>query len=96
MAPEQFKEKRAYQASDVFAFGVIAYQLLTGQRPFSGNTEKSAWRNQASSRVAPRPPRELNSQISPKLEAVVLGCLRKPLNERYHDMSQVLLSLNRC
>jgi serine/threonine-protein kinase len=96
MAPEQFKEKRACQASDVFAFGVIAYQLLTGQRPFSGSTEKSAWRSQASFHTAPRPPRELNPQIPPKLEAVVLGCLRKPLKERYHDMSQVLQSLNRC
>ena len=95
MAPEQFIKKLAYQASDVFAFGLIAYQLLTGKLAFSGKTEKKFWRHQASSKVRPRAVRELAPDVSSGLEAIVMKCLEKKLADRYQDMCQVHQALVR-
>ncbi len=95
MAPEQFRDRLSFQASDVFAFGLIAYQLLTGKRPFYGDTEQQMWRNQASQTVAARPIREINPDVSPMLEKVIMTCLSKNLSDRYRSMDAVLLSLNR-
>ena len=95
MAPEQFLDRLSFQASDVFAFGLIAYQLLTGKIPFSGSTLKQTWRNQASSAVKPRPIHEWNPNVNPRLEYIIMGCLAKQLNERYKDMFTVIQALNR-
>ena len=93
MAPEQFKRHKCHQASDVFAFGIIAYQLLTGRRPFNGKTPKDMWRHQASRRHPPRPLHDYVPNINSKLEYVILTCLNKEREKRYHDMRQVLNAL---
>ncbi|MBR6470790.1 MAG: serine/threonine protein kinase [Victivallales bacterium] len=95
MAPEQFIDHVSFPSSDVFAFGLIAYQLLSGHIAFSGKTEKKLWRHQASSQVHPRALHEWNSAISPQLEFIVMKCLEKKLADRYRDMTQVLQALNR-
>jgi len=66
MAPEQFNQKLSYQASDVFAFGLIAYQIVTCKLPFSGKTQKETWRQQASPNVQPRPIHELVPNVNQK------------------------------
>lgn len=95
MAPEQFIDHLAFPCSDVFAFGLIAYQLLTGRMAFGGKTEKKMWRNQASSTVKPRPVREFNAAVSPQLEFIVMKCLEKKMADRYRDMCQVAQAFNR-
>ena len=95
MAPEQFIDKLAFPASDVFAFGLIAYQLLTGRMAFGGKTEKKMWRKQASASVRPRPVRELNPAVSPQLDFIVMKCLEKKMADRFRDMTQVFQALNR-
>lgn len=94
MAPEQFRDKLALPASDVFAFGMIAYQLLSGKRPFSGKTVKETWRNQSSSSVKAVPLQKVAPEVNPKLEQIVMTCLAKRLGERYRDMGMVLNALN--
>lgn len=86
MAPEQFKDKTALMASDVFAFNVMAYQLLTGKMPFSGETMKKTWRNQASENITARPPRELVPDLPEKLNRLILRGLAKKPQQRHPDM----------
>lgn len=86
MAPEQFKERIASPASDVFAFSIMAYQLLTGKMPFTGDTPKKTWRNQASDSVTPRPPQELVPELPEKTSRTIMRGLVKRPQQRLPDM----------
>ncbi len=96
MAPEQFLQKLSYQASDVFAFGLIAYQLLTGKLPFTGKTPKDTWKHQASPNILPRPIQEINPYVSSDLEFLVRNCLQKNPKQRPQNMQSVLQALQGC
>lgn len=93
MAPEQFVEKISLKASDVFAFGILAYQLCCGRFPFSGNSERQTLRNQADENVKPRPLSDFVRDISPRLERVILRSLAKRVQDRYPDMTAFLHDL---
>ena len=90
MAPEQFNLKLSLRASDVFAFGVMAYHAYSGRFPFSGNSELQTMRNQADENVRPRPIGEYCPELSPRMERVIMRCLAKRVQERYPDMSACL------
>lgn len=79
MAPEQFSGTFS-PASDQYALGVVAYQLLAGRPPFEGNL---ATVTQAHLNVAPPSLRVINPAISPAVDAVILRALAKKPAERY-------------
>ena len=93
MAPEQINTKVSLKASDVFAFGTMAYLVLSGRFPFSGNSEAQTMRNQADEKVLPRPLSEFSLPISTKMERTIMRCLAKRVRERYSDMTAVLHAL---
>ncbi len=90
MAPEQITRRISLKASDVFAYGIMAYLALSGRFPFSGNSESQTMRNQADEQVRPKPLSDYALPISAKLERVVMRCLAKRTRERYSDMAAVL------
>lgn len=90
MAPEQINSKMSLKASDVFAFGTMAYLMLSGRFPFFGNSESQTMRNQADEKVRAKPLNEYSLMISPRTERVIMRCLSKRTQERYADMTAVL------
>ncbi|MBM4274149.1 MAG: hypothetical protein FJ134_06790 [Deltaproteobacteria bacterium] len=82
MAPEQIMGK-SERRSDIWAIGVLMYLLYTGELPFYSVVEKLLI-DQILEQEPP-PPREINPEIPPALEAVILNCLKKDVEERYNN-----------
>lgn len=92
MSPEQLRGDETTPCSDLYSVGIILYHFLTGRPPFSGDT-RSVARQQVHKN--PPPPRVLNKEITPALEAVILKALAKDPEDRYSSASAMLEDLRR-
>ena len=80
MAPEQYLEGEVSVATDLYAVGLVLYELFTGHRPFEARSpEKLAWLH---CKKPPRNPTELVPGLDPAIERVILRCLAKDPGER--------------
>ncbi|MBW1982907.1 MAG: tetratricopeptide repeat protein, partial [Deltaproteobacteria bacterium] len=97
MAPEQFSRSprkmpdKMKQATDLYAFGVIFYQMLTGHLPFTG-PDPDDFRKQHLEKY-PVQPRAFISAIPAKLDETVLRCLRKDPKKRWRTPTELDLAL---
>jgi serine/threonine-protein kinase len=82
MAPEQLLKQGIDHRTDIFAYGVTAYELLTGQKPFPGESPDEILRRQLD-RAEFLNPRDLNPDIPASVEHVILKCLDTLPDERY-------------
>ncbi|MRG92210.1 serine/threonine-protein kinase [Polyangium spumosum] len=85
MSPEQVNAARDVDArSDIWAMGIILFQLVTGECPFRGNNVLQILAQLANKN--PTPPSALRRDLPPALDAVILRCLQKDRDERYQDV----------
>ncbi|HMK23377.1 MAG TPA: protein kinase [Terriglobales bacterium] len=91
MAPEQVRGKTADQRSDIFAFGAILYEMLSGKRAFHGDSTADTM----SAILKEDPPdlSETNRNVSPALERIVRHCLEKNPAERFQSARDAGFSL---
>jgi beta-lactam-binding protein with PASTA domain len=92
LSPEQAQGREVTPASDLYSVGVVLYEALTGRLPFEAETPVAVALKQISER--PRPPRELNPEVSPALDAVVLRALAKDPANRYPSASEFRRALD--
>ncbi len=93
MSPEQASGKAIDRRSDLFALGIVLYELVTGERPFSADSERSILEAVRECRV--RPPRALNPRIPDRIEALVMKALERDPDDRYQDAAEMLRDLER-
>ena len=81
ISPEQVKGKRGDGRSDIYAVGVMLYEMVTGKVPFSGNNPFAIMNDRLLNN--PVPPREINSEISEQLQEVIYRALERDPKNRY-------------
>jgi serine/threonine protein kinase len=91
MSPEQYHGEHADERSDIWSFGVLFYELLTYQKPFTGPTPASLMHNICN--VEPPPLKGLLPECPAELDTAVTKMLQKSPSDRYQSMEDVLLDL---
>jgi eukaryotic-like serine/threonine-protein kinase len=91
MPPEQVQGEIVSPAADVYALGIVMYEMLTGHLPFDGLSPVVVAMQHIQD--APTPPSQFNPNIPPALEEVILRCLEKVPEMRYRDGSQLARAL---
>ncbi|MFC2165970.1 protein kinase [Acidobacteriota bacterium] len=87
LSPEQAETKEVDHRSDIYSLGVILYEMVTGQRPFEGETALSVARKHADE--ISRDPKEINPQITDELNNAIMKCLEKDKGNRYQNAHEL-------
>ncbi|RYZ09145.1 MAG: serine/threonine protein kinase [Myxococcales bacterium] len=94
MSPEQARAEKLDRRSDVFALGIVLFELLTGERLFRG--ENAAHSLELVKRGPIPDPAELNPKLSPQLVAIVQKALERDVRQRYQTSLELAEALERC
>lgn len=91
IAPEQVKGQRGDQRSDIYAMGIMLYEMLTGQVPFVGPSPLASMNE----RLQHDPPaaRDLNPEVTPELQEIVYRALEREPRYRYATASEMMWDL---
>jgi len=91
MSPEQAEGKPVDARSDIFSFGAVLYEMLTGRRAFRGDTKLSIL--SAILKEEPEPASTLRKEIPHELERIITRCLRKDPERRFQHMDDLKVAL---
>lgn len=92
MSPEQAQGKKVDTRSDIFSFGLVLYEMITGVRAFEGDSALTTL--SAILRDDVKPVAELAPESPPQLDMVIQRCLRKQPDDRWQTMQDVLMALS--
>ena len=91
MSPEQARGDQVDKRTDIWALGVVLYEMLTGVLPFPGENEQAVIYSILN--TDPKAPTYVHTGIPPALEKVVMKAIKKDATERYSDAEEILLDL---
>jgi eukaryotic-like serine/threonine-protein kinase len=91
MSPEQIKKERLDARTDLFSFGLVLYEMATGQRPFTGDTAEAV--HDAILHQVPAPVHELNTAVPARLDAIIAKALEKDRALRYQSAADLAADL---
>jgi TonB family protein len=91
MSPEQAWGKDIDNRSDIYSLGLVLHEMLTGRKPFAGDSELSILEQVRAPHLIP--PRELDPAIPPEVERVVMKALREDRDDRYQTAGELAADL---
>ncbi len=92
MSPEQLRGGKVDHRSDLFSFGIILYEMLTGKNPFQGEYEQAI----SYQLMNEDPPQAPLDNYAPGIKDLVLRCLKKKPGERYSTAADIVNELRDC
>ena len=92
-SPEQIWGQQLDNRSDIYALGVVLYELVSGHRPFHGRSMTELTNNITSGKL--QPPSFYHPELSPQLEQIILTALARDRNERYREAGLMAQDLRR-
>ena len=93
MAPEQLKKGIFGVEADIFSFGVMAYYLVTGRKPFVASSQEEVRRQQLSDSYQILEPAKINPGLTPKINKLIMKCLEKEPMARFPNMGYLASEL---
>src|SRR6266568_2591840 len=91
ISPEQVKGKRGDARSDIYALGIMFYEMLTGKVPFTGPNPFVIMNERLMNH--PIPPREVNPEITPELQEIIYRALERDPKKRYASAREFAMDL---
>jgi Tol biopolymer transport system component len=91
MSPEQAEAQSVDERSDIFSFGAVLYEMITGRRAFSGGSQLSTLASVL--RTEPAPVREAREQVPREVERIIERCLRKDPRRRWQRAADLKIAL---
>jgi serine/threonine-protein kinase len=93
MSPEQVRGQQLDRRSDIYSFGIMLYEVLTGKLPFRGHDNSAIIRQHLTSEALPL--RNIIPELSKDIEQITLKCLNKNVYKRYQNMTELLKDLRK-
>jgi TonB family protein len=92
MSPEQAWGKKVDRRSDIFALSAVLFEMLAGRKLFAGESEISILEQVREARVTP--PSEINDEVTPEIDSIVLKALQKNPEDRYQTAGEMAKDLD--
>ena len=91
VSPEQTQGKELGPTTDIYSLGIVMYEAATGQVPFQGDDAISVALKQVNEQ--PKPPSQLNPNVDPQIEAIILKCMQKNPADRFQTADELYRTL---